>query len=251
MKKGRSLLSLLLFAFAWEAISRIGIFPPRLFPAITEITLALIEMVRSGSLWLDMIASLYRAYIGLLIGGLLGIAFGVFTGLSKKANQIFSVLFSLFRQLPPVSLIPLMIVWFGIGDLSKIVSISFAVFFPVWINCHAGVSNIPTSFFWIAQTTNVGKVTTLRRIIVPASISYILVGLRGGIATAFIMVFVSELAGASSGLGYQIALSHLSYKIDQMIALMLILASCGAFSDYLLLQTINGLCPWLKNEVER
>lgn len=203
-------------------------------------------MARSGELLRDIQASLWRALIGFCLGSVIAIFVGLLTGRIKLFSNYLSPLIQLLRPLPPVAIIPLVIVWFGIGEVSKIFSISFAVFFPVWINTHVGVRDIPKTFLWSAHTLKIRGLAILWKVIFPAALPFIVAGLRTGISIAFIMVFVSELAGASSGIGYQIYSSQLAYRMDRMIAALVLLGLFGALADIGLLAIIRLVFPWLK-----
>lgn len=239
-------LSILSFLVIWEFISRAQFVSISLFPPPTKIALAFIEMARSGELLRDIQASLWRAVVGFGLGSTAGICIGLFTGRFRTLNNYLSPIIQLFRPLPPVAIIPLVIVWFGIGEASKIFSIAFAVFFPVWINTHLGAEGIPKTFLWGAKTLHVTKLKTLGSVIFPAALPFIAAGLRTGIAIAFVMVFVSELAGASAGIGYQISVSQLAYRVDRMMAALILLASFGALADFLLTRLIWWFFPWIK-----
>jgi ABC-type nitrate/sulfonate/bicarbonate transport system permease component len=152
----------------------------------------------------------------------------------------------MFRPLPPVAIIPLVIVWLGIGELAKIFSIGFAVFFPVWLNTHAGARQVPQKYLWSAATLTSSRSRIFLRIVFPASLPFVTAGIRLGISVAFVMVFVAELAGASSGIGYEIATSNLSYRIDRMMAGLVVLGTSGALVDFLFVQSVYRTCPWLR-----
>ena len=244
----RAALAVLIFLVGWELTSRMNPGRIALFPPPTRVFLALIEMARSGDLARDLRASLWRALIGFVLGSLAGIATGLVTGRMEKLDNYLSPVIQLFRPLPPVAIIPLVIVWFGIGETSKIFSIAFAVFFPVWVNAHLGAHDIPTTYLWSARTMGVTGVAAFRRVIFPAALPFIMAGLRNAISVAFVMVFVSELAGASSGIGYQINSSYLAYRVDRMIAALVVLGGLGALGDVLLTKTASFVFPWLKLE---
>lgn len=242
----RVALSIVAFLIVWEIIGRTGKIPVSLFPPPSRVLKAFLEMAGSGELKRDILASMNRALLGLVIGSCIGIFIGLLTGRIEFLSNTLSPLIQLFRPLPPVAIIPLVIVWFGIGEVSKIFSIAFAVFFPVWINTHLGARQIPKTFLWSAATLNVNGPRLLWKVILPGALPFILAGLRTAIAIAFIMVFTSELAGASSGIGYQISVSHLAYRIDRMIAALVVLGLLGALADAILAGTAKLIFPWLK-----
>jgi ABC-type nitrate/sulfonate/bicarbonate transport system permease component len=239
-------ISILLFLVAWEILARSQFIHISLFPPPTKVATAFLEMARSGELLRDVGASLWRAIVGFGIGSFFGICVGLISGRVPTVSNYLGPIIQLFRPLPPVAIIPLVIVWFGIGEPSKIFSISFAVFFPVWINTHLGVQQIPKTFIWGAHTLRVKPPALLWKVIFPASLPFVMAGLRTGIAIAFVMVFVSELTGASAGIGYQISVSHLAYRVDRMIAALILLGFFGAIADILLIRSLWFLFPWLK-----
>jgi ABC-type nitrate/sulfonate/bicarbonate transport system permease component len=239
-------LSILSLLVIWELVSRSQLVPISLFPPPTKVAMAFVEMGRSGELLRDIQASLWRAVIGFALGSAVAICTGLLTGRIKALNNYLSPVIQLFRPLPPVAIIPLIIVWFGIGEEAKIFSIAFAVFFPVWINTHLGAQEIPKTFLWSAETLRVTRLQVLWKVIFPAALPFILAGLRTGIAMAFIMVFVSELAGASAGIGYQISVSQLAYRVDRMMAALILLGLFGALADFLLTRWAWWQFPWLR-----
>lgn len=242
----RFLLSLIFLLITWEIIGRSGFVSISLFPPPSFVAIALAEMLESGDLIRDILISLKRALAGLFLGGMVGACIGMLTGRVEWINGYLSPVIQLLRPLPPVALIPFFLIWFGIGESSKILSISFAVFFPVWINSHHGAYEIPKTFLWSAKTLHLSAVKTFWKVIFPCSVPFIITGFRTGIAMAFIMVFVAELAGASSGVGYQINISYLAYRMDRMMAALVVLAIIGALTDYFLTRFILLVFPWLR-----
>jgi ABC-type nitrate/sulfonate/bicarbonate transport system permease component len=230
----------------WECISVFGLVNRSLFPPPTTVLAALIEMGRSGELLRDTSISLMRALVGFFIGSTAGIVVGMLTGRIERLNAVISPILQMFRPLPPVAIIPLVIVWFGIGEISKSFSISFAVFFPVWINTDLGARRVPNAFLWTARTLGVVNPSVFWRIILPAAVPYIVAGLRVGISLAFVMVFVSELSGASAGLGYQISVSYLAYRVDRMMAALAVLGLLGLTCDASMMFLFYRALPWLR-----
>lgn len=246
LKKIYFIAPILIFILIWQLISISTLVNITLFPPPTKVFSAFIELLNSGELFLHIRSSMWRVLLGLFIGSLFGILFGLLTGRIKIINQSLSPLLNVFRSFPPVAIIPLVIAWFGIGEKAKLFSISFAVFFPVWINSHIGASTISVYYLRAASTLTKSFFKKWFKVILPASLPFIVAGIRTGIAIAFIMIFVSELAGSSSGIGYLISVSHLAYRIDMMIVGLLLLGFFGALTDYIFVRLIKWRFPWIE-----
>lgn len=242
----RLIIPVALFLLAWEGIAHLGWKDPALFPPPSRCVLALWQWAISGELWVDAGASCWRLVAGLVAGAFLAIPLGLLTGRSKVVAETVTPLIQMFRPIPPVAIIPLVIVWFGIGEFAKIIAIAFAVFFPVWLNTHLGAQQISPKFLWSASTLTSSKITIFRKVVFPASLPFIVAGMRTGIAVAFVMVFVAELAGASNGVGYRIAIAQLSYRIDRMIAGLAFLGASGALADFVFAKAALKRYPWMR-----
>ncbi|OGJ57519.1 hypothetical protein A2881_03685 [Candidatus Peribacteria bacterium RIFCSPHIGHO2_01_FULL_55_13] len=231
--------------FVWEIISRSAVINPLLFPPPSLVALALWELIRNGVLIVDAAVSLWRVLAGLSIGILLGVSTGLLTGRMQTLDSVMSPAINFLRPLPPVAIIPIVIVWLGIDDAAKIFSIALAVFFPVWLNTHIGAQRVVQEYLWSAELLTRSKFTIFSRVVLPAALPFIVAGVRTAISTAFIMVFVSELAGAQSGLGYRISITQLAYRVDQMMAGLVVLALFSALCDRVFTRTVLRLFPWL------
>ena len=240
------LLPFALIIFFLELLSSANFSNPALFPPPSQWASAFMELLSSGELAADVNASLGRLLAGLLMGSAIGVFAGLLTARNSFFNAIFSPVLNVLRSFPPVAIIPLVIVWLGIGEVSKIFSISFAVFFPVWISAHCGAQKVPENYLRAAKTLSCTGFSAFKKIVFPASLPFIVSGIRIGIGISFIMVFVSELAGASSGLGFQISISHAAYRIDKMIAALLVLGAFGALTDFAFTKSVNRLFSWVE-----
>lgn len=230
----------------WEAVSRSEVVNPRLFPPPSLIIVALGEWARTGELIRDVAASLWRVSLGFLVGGLAGVLTGLLTGRFSSVGKYLAPVIQVLRPLPPVAIIPLVIVWLGIGNTAKLFSIAFGVFFPVWVNTHMGASSVPMSYMRSAKLLCRSPLRRGLRVVLPSTLPYIVAGLRTSIALAFVMTYVSEIAGASAGIGYQISISHLAYRIDRMVAALAVLAAAGALIDGVFTRVVRVGFPWLR-----
>jgi len=238
-----------LFLVLWQIIGLTKVINPVVFPTPIQVFKALADYFHSGELMSDLLASLGRMCVGFLIGSTLGIIIGMLTGRSKTINLLLAPLLNFFRALPPVAILPLFIIWFGIDDWSKMLTISFGCFFQVWLNTNTGASRIPSSVIWNSYLLTRSKFKRILKVEIPATLPFIVAGLRLSIATALIMVFVSELAGSNNGIGYTISNAQMSYRIDLMIAALIILAGVSVIIDYAIQKAAVLLFPWLKANV--
>jgi len=238
------------FLALWEGVSRAGIVSEYLFPPPTIVLRALARWAGTGELWHDIELSSWRLVAGFLLGGSSAVVLGMVMGRNRYAAAVFGPLFQALRALPPVAIIPLVIVWLGIGESAKVFSIACAVFFPTWINTYLGAQRIPREYLWAARILRPSGQGIFWRVLVPATMPSIIAGLRTALALAFVMVYVSEIAGASAGLGYRISIAHLAYRIDLMMAALAVLGTFGALADFAFDLIAHALFPWLADKRE-
>jgi len=236
---------ILLVIGAWQAIISFGLFPSALFAPPTEVFAALTVIALSGELANQILASFWRAILGLAIGSAAGIFLGIMMGRNVAADKTASPFLNILRAFPPVAMIPLFIIWLGITDFSKVLAIALAVFFPVWVSALAGAKQIPLDYIRAAKLLTKSKIKTFFCVILPASTPQIISGIRIGIALAFIMVFVTELAGASTGLGFFISNAQITYRIDNLLAGLIVLGLLAASIDYLFAYSAKKILPWV------
>jgi len=230
----------------WTVASRYSGVNPALLPSPLEVAIALRDLVASDNLLWDVFWSLRRATLGLFWGGALGLLVGTITGRLNVFNWLLSPMFNGFRALPPVAIVPLVVVWAGLGEPAKIFVTSWAAFFPVWLNTHAGVSSVDKMIIWAARSLGAGSRQLLFAVTLPAALSQILIGFRLAISTTLICVIVAEMTGAYAGLGYRLQISYLVFRVDRMLACMVVLALIGIGSDRLFNLVASRFFPWIK-----
>ncbi|MBI1804084.1 MAG: ABC transporter permease [Ignavibacteriae bacterium] len=245
-KVSYSVLSILAVLIVWQALSGFDFVNSHLIPPPTRVFLGIVEWAKSGELFNDFSTSIWRGLMGLLSGSAIGILLGLLTGRNHTLNLILTPLLNVFKAFPPVAMLPVFITFFGIGDFSKVFSISFATIFPLWVNTHLGSSSIPIEFIRSAKLLSKSRTKIFFEVIIPASMNSIIAGFRISIAISFIMLYVSELAGASSGLGYQISSSHLSYRMDRMFGALIVLGFTASLIDLTFNRTVKRFFPWVQ-----
>lgn len=237
----------MIFLILWEGASRLNFYNTILLPSPTVIAEAFYSMVESGELPSDILVSVRRALVGFFIGSLLGIIAGVLTARVRFFDYTVGQLAKLFRSIPTIALVPLAIVWFGLGELSKYVLVIWGVFFPVWINTHLGASQVEKTVLWAAQSLGADRYKMLYEIILPSALPFIIAGMRTGMAVAFFVLVAAEMTGAFGGIGYRIFASHLVFRVDKMMVAIITLGVIGALTDLLFATMIKSL-PWNREE---
>jgi ABC-type nitrate/sulfonate/bicarbonate transport system permease component len=205
---------------------------------------ALVSMI-GGELPFDLLTSLSRAGLGYVVGSALGIGVGLLTGRFVVWRRLLNQVFQLLRPIPPISLVPVSILWFGLGEPSKYFLISWGVFFPVWITTFLGVSRVELTYLWAAESLGAGERQLMREIIFPAALPSIIAGLRTALAIAFYCLVAAEIAGAFSGVAFRLELSHTNLQVDRMFGGLIVLGIVSATADRLFVLMTGRLFPWM------
>ena len=196
LKNYSTILAFVVFLAIWEFISKSGLFNINLFPPPTKIWKTFLESFITGEIAKDFSISLIRASIGFAIGSMIGICLGVLTGRITVCRLTIGQIAHFLRNIPSIAFVPLAIIWFGIGEASKILLVMWGVIFPVWISTHQGMINVERYHIWAIKSLGANKIQTLKEVILPSSIPFIVSGMRIGIAIAFITLVAAEMAGA-------------------------------------------------------
>lgn len=237
-------LALLVPLAIWQTLSQLQIVNPALFPSPVSVGKAAIAMYDSGVLFKDLAISLRRAAIGFLIGASLGVTVGLLTSRIHFFAVALSPLFNLLRPIPAIALVPVAIVWFGIGEESKYFVIAYTVFLAVWLSTHHGMEHVPSTYIRAARSLGASRMTEFLQVVVPASAPHIFSGLRLGAALAFLSLVAAELTGASAGIGYRLDEARQYILIDRMFVGLIELGILGATLDAIFVLLSRRLVHW-------
>lgn len=219
---------------AWELSSRLGIVPSYQLPAPSTIVQTIWKMLEDGSLFQHVGITMYRVFLGFLLGSLVAIIMGAFVGLYNIAEKVFDPLIQAFRSIPSLAWVPLFILWMGIGESSKITMIAVGVFFPVYLNIVSGITNVDQKLIEVGKMYRLNQFQLIFRVIFPASLPSILVGLRSGLGLGWMFVVAAELMGASEGLGFLLVFGQNTLSPELIMASILLFALIGKLSDWAL-----------------
>lgn len=241
-----------LFAIAllWQFVGMAGMLP--YYVVAPDIILGqLIEMVQTGELVENGIASLSLIYVGFVLAAVTGIGMGVLTGQSKLVGRLFDPLVSSIYPIPKIALFPLFLVWLGLGFESKMTVLAIAVFFPMYVNTNSGVRAIDTNYLWSARNFGAGRLRVLKDVILPAALPHIFSGLRVSVALSFIVVFSTELIAARSGLGHLVMAAQRGANYPLMYAAIVSIAFLGLAHTWGLKKVEDRALYWTEKEEGR
>jgi len=216
----------------WQ-IASLGGHPSYLLPPL-EILGHFFAALGSSEIYVHAAASLGRALPGFLMGSLMGVVLGLAAGIARGLDEALSPLVFLTYPVPKIVMLPVFMLWFGIGDLSKVLIIALACFYPCFINAYYGARATPRILVWSARNMGAGDALIFRRVVLPAALPQIFAGLRVSLALSFIVMFAAEMINARSGLGHLIRESEMSLRFDLMYVSLLTIAVLGYAGDRLL-----------------
>ncbi|TRX76759.1 ABC transporter permease [Pseudomonas mangiferae] len=216
-----------------EVAARLGWVPAYQMPAPSEVLLTLGELA-DGPLWKHIGASLARVALGFAIGAGLALVFAVWVGLSREAERYLEPTFAALRAIPSLAWVPLLLLWLGIDERSKVVLIAIGAFFPVYLNGVAAIRGIDRKLVEVGHLYGFGALRLTRRILLPAALPGLFTGLRSGLALAWMFLVAAELIAATRGLGYLLSDGRETSRPDLVLAAIVVLALLGKLSDGLL-----------------
>ncbi len=231
-----------LAAWQWPTVSRLVSQP-------TEIARGIVDVVATGTIWQHLNATLTEMAAGYAIGAITGVALGFLCGRIKLLGDIFNPYITLFNGIPKVALAPVFVIWFGIGLMSKIAIILTMVFFVVFINTFAGLRSVNEDYVAIIRIMGASGWQVVREVFLPATLPFIIVGLRAGIPFSVIGAVVGEFVAATKGLGFFINYNQGTYDTNGIFVGVTILALLVVVLDWLLSLLERRLLKW-RPEVE-
>ncbi|CAH2602283.1 Taurine transport system permease protein TauC [Rhodovastum atsumiense] len=241
--------SILLFLAIWWGVS-LGnahlwkAFNPMLLPSPLEVIQAGIDEIQSGALQRNILASLARVLQGFALAGVLGVAVGVAVGSWRPLERLVEPLIELLRPIPPLAFLPMMVLWFGIGEISKIAFIAYAAFFPIFTTTLEGIRYVDPVLVRAAASLGATRGEMFRYVILPAATPSIITGLRLGFGLSFFVIVAAEFIAADSGLGYMINDARTFFMVSHMFLGALVIGIIGFVVNIGLRQVERRLLRW-------
>ncbi|GAB1154455.1 ABC transporter permease [Paenibacillus illinoisensis] len=215
----------------WQILSSTGTISTQLFSSPSLILRQYWELSLSGELLHHLRISLVRALLGFLLGGSCGLLLGLFVGMFRKVEETVNPTVQMLRTVPLLAITPLFILWFGFGELSKVLLISLGAFFPLYVNTFLGVRNVDAKLFEVARVLEFSRFSQMMRLVLPAALPNVLLGIRLSLTIAWLCLVTAELLGADTGVGFMIQDARAFMQTDIVFVGITIFAIVGKLSD--------------------
>ncbi|MEM5419857.1 MULTISPECIES: aliphatic sulfonate ABC transporter permease SsuC [Paraburkholderia] len=217
----------------WEIAARSGALSTRVLPEPLAVVRAAWSLIESGEMWADVRVSTWRALSGFAIGGGIGLVLGLATGLFKPAETALDSTVQMVRNIPALAMIPLVILWFGIGEEAKVFLVALGVFFPVYVNTFHGIRSVDANLVEMARSYGLKGFALYREVILPGALPSILVGVRFALGLMWVTLIVAETISAQSGIGYMTMNAREFLQTDVVVVGILLYAALGKLADWL------------------
>lgn len=238
-----SLLPLLLLV-TWQVLGDLGYISGLLFPTPLRIADAFLQLAGSGELGGHLQISLARAAAGFALGGTLGLAFGILVGLFRLSERMLDPSIQIIRMVPHLAVAPLFVLWFGIGESSKILLIAKGAFFPLYIQTFLGIRGVDNKLFEVAKVLGFTRFQQIAKLVVPSALPHIFLGIRLSIGLAWLGLVVAEIMGSTSGIGYLMTDARQFSKTATVFVCIILFAVIGKAADALVRAAERRLLKW-------
>jgi ABC-type nitrate/sulfonate/bicarbonate transport system permease component len=228
----------------WEIGARLGFVDTRFFSSPTLIAHQFVVLSRSGEIWLNIGVSLQRLGIGFVVGGVPAIVLGIAMGLSRPIRAAIDPLIAASYPLPKSAIFPLILLIFGLGEASKIVMVALGVFYPLIINTMTGVLQIERIYLDVGKNFGASRRQMFYTVALPGALPSIFAGIKLGVGMGLVLIAISEMIGADSGLGYMIWNAWQTLSVETMYVGLVVIAIIGYVMSVLLDELESWMLPW-------
>lgn len=235
----------------WQLLSATGIISTAIVPAPLDIWDAAVQLAQRGELQRDILVSLRRVAIGFVIGATGGLLLGLFVGLFELVRDLLDRSLQMIRTIPHLALVPLMILWFGIGEEPRLILVAMGSLFPVYINTVGGIRNVDPKLIELGKSYGLGRTELIWSIVLPAALQPILVGIRYALGVAWLTLVVGETIASRDGVGYLVQNARELLRIDIIVLAIILYAIAGWLSDLVTRVIERRLLRWHPNYADR
>jgi ABC-type nitrate/sulfonate/bicarbonate transport system permease component len=244
VQTARSAPSLIAVAVLWELVGRLGLVRPIFLPPLSRVLAQVAPLLRDDAIIEPLADSLFRAFAGLALALGLGTAIGIAMTRRRWIRWLCNPLVAIGFPAPKIAFVPIFILWFGIGDLSKALLVAFSCVFPVILSAHHGAASVNQKLIWSAQAMGTSERRILWRIIVPAALPQLLSGLRVSLPLALITAFTAEMVAGGGGVGAALMFAQRFFETPTVFVYILLMLVSGLVLDRLLLTLRRRLVGW-------
>jgi NitT/TauT family transport system permease protein len=237
---------LLILAIIWEILPRAGIVSPAALPPMTLIVRDGMDLFSDGSIFLHAGASLFRAFSGFLLAVVFGVTAGVLIAFYKPVRIVLNPIVEIFYPMPKSALIPIMIIWLGIGSVSKIMLIFLGCMPPIVLSAFNGARGVDRVYAWSARSLGASDRAVLWDVMIPGAMPQILAGIRTALALCFMLLVGAELIISTEGLGYLIGILGSNGVYPKMFAVIFLVVGIGFLADRVYLAISDRVLAWLE-----
>ncbi|MEK3663958.1 ABC transporter permease [Paenibacillus sp. FSL F4-0236] len=228
----------------WQTLGHYGMISEMLFPTPYTIAESFVTLAASGDLWPNFRISLVRALSGFLLGGGLGLLLGILVGLFRRSEKLLDPSLQMIRMIPSLAVVPLFILWFGIGEESKVLLIAKGAFFPLYINTFMGIRGVDNKLFEVSRVLGFSRLKQVVRLVLPAALPNIILGVRLSLGLSWLGLVVAELIASTSGIGYMMSDARQFADTPVVFVGIIIFAIAGLVSDSIVRYIERRLLRW-------
>ncbi|ACZ29474.1 binding-protein-dependent transport systems inner membrane component [Xylanimonas cellulosilytica DSM 15894] len=229
--KGAGLLGVTALALIWVVGAATGFIDPRVLSAPWTVVTTGADLIADGRLQENLLVSLHRSALGLFFGVSIGLVLALIAGLSRLGDALLDGPIQVKRSIPNLALLPLLILWFGIGEEMKVITIAIGVFLPIYIHTHNGLRSIDARFVELAETVSLPRAQFIRRVVLPGALPGFLLGLRFAVTGSMLALVVVEQVNATAGIGYMMELARTYGQTDVIVVGLVVYGVLGFSAD--------------------
>ena len=229
---------------AWHFATKYKSIPIGILPTITMVVNGFKDMVLSGELWTDLSISFSRVIKGYFLSVAFGVILGSVVGMFPRLRETLVPTVTIIRQIPIIAWVPLIIMWAGIGELSKVIIIVIAAFFPIMVNTQSGIELTPEGLVEVARLYKLSPWETFIKVHLPHALPQMLVGLKLGLGVSWMAVVAAELIASTTGIGYKLNYSRTMMQANKVMVCMIVIGLVGVVMDKLIGVLFGLLTPW-------
>lgn len=214
----------------WWLLSAIGVLSPRTLPPPGDVVWAAVDLTRTGELQSALWASLQRVLVGLAIGLTAGLLIAVAAGLTRRGEDVIDSSMQIMKAIPNFALVPLLIIWMGIGEAPKITLVALSTAMPIYVNTYGAIRGVDNRLIEVGRTLGLGRFGIVRHLVLPGSLPGFLIGLRISLTNAWLALIFAETINAKSGLGQLMSDARSWFRLDIMVLVIVVYAILGLLS---------------------